>query len=65
MSKTLIDVDEGLLTQAQQILGTTTKKATVNSALREIVRRDAAARFLDRARAGIFTATARQEGTQA
>jgi Arc/MetJ family transcription regulator len=65
MTKTLIDVDQDLLIQAQQILDTTTKKATVNGALREIVRRDAAARFLDRARAGIFTSPAGQEGTPA
>jgi Arc/MetJ family transcription regulator len=29
MTKPLIDVDQDLLTQAQQILDTTTKKATV------------------------------------
>ena len=33
MAKTLIDVDEELLAAAQQALGTTTKKDTVNSAL--------------------------------
>ena len=54
MVKTLIDVDEELLRQAQRILGTDTKKNTVNQALREVVRREAAARFLDSARAGVF-----------
>jgi Arc/MetJ family transcription regulator len=52
MPKTLIDIDEDLLAQARQILGT--KKDSVNAALREIVRRDAAARFLDLARNGAF-----------
>lgn len=33
------DIDLELLSQAQEILGTTTKKATVNGALREMVRR--------------------------
>jgi len=38
MTKTLIDVDTELLAQSQQILATTTKKETINKALREIVR---------------------------
>jgi Arc/MetJ family transcription regulator len=46
MAKTLIDLDDDFLTRAQLILKTTTKKDTVNAALREVVRRDAAARFL-------------------
>jgi Arc/MetJ family transcription regulator len=56
MPKTLIDIDGDLLAEAQQILGTTTKKATVNQALREIVRHEAAVRFLARARDGVFDA---------
>jgi len=54
MTKTLIDVDDVLLRQAQQILGTPTKKETVNSALREVVRRAAAADLMVMARDGIF-----------
>ena len=54
MTKTLIDVDNELLRKAQQILGTETKKDTVNSALREVVRRDAATRFVAMARGGLF-----------
>jgi Arc/MetJ family transcription regulator len=54
MAKTLIDVDEDLLTRARGILGTVTKKATVNDALRELVRRHAAAEFVHLARSGIF-----------
>lgn len=54
MGKTLIDIDPELLTWAQQILGTATKKDTVNRVLREFVRRDAAARFLALAAGGVF-----------
>jgi Arc/MetJ family transcription regulator len=57
MPKTIIDVDDELLHRVRRILGTTTKKDTVNAALREIVRRDAAKAFLDRARSGVFAAT--------
>lgn len=52
MSKTLVDVDEYLLSRSQEILGTTTKKETVNGALRELVRRAAAEDFLAVARTG-------------
>ncbi len=34
MSKTQIDIDDDLLAQAGEILGTTTKRATVEAALR-------------------------------
>ncbi len=54
MSKTLIDIDDELLTWARQILGTTTKKDTVNGALREIVRQEAAREFVRLARSGVF-----------
>jgi Arc/MetJ family transcription regulator len=54
MGKTLIDIDNDLLTQSQQILGTATKKDTVNCALREVVRRHAAKEFIELARSGAF-----------
>ena len=54
MSKTLIDIDDDLLAKSQQILGTTTKKDTVNAALREVVRLKAAEDFIELARGGIF-----------
>jgi Arc/MetJ family transcription regulator len=54
VSKTLIDIDPELLAQAQQILGTGTKKATVNSALQEVARRWAAVEFGVLARSGVF-----------
>lgn len=38
MARTLIDVDDGLLAQAAELLGTPTKKDTVNRALAEVVR---------------------------
>ena len=37
MAKTLIDIDETALKRAQRILGTTTKKDTVNAALAQVV----------------------------
>ncbi len=37
MAKTLIDVDDALLEAARHVLGTSTKKDTVNTALREVV----------------------------
>ncbi len=54
MAKTLIDIDDELLAQARQILGTGTKKETVNTALREVVRRWAAVEFSALARSGVF-----------
>jgi Arc/MetJ family transcription regulator len=54
VTKTLIDIDIDLLNQSQQILGTTTKKDTVNGALREVVRRKAAEEFIELARGGAF-----------
>ena len=37
MAKTLIDVDDALLEAARDVLGTSTKKDTVNAALREVI----------------------------
>jgi Arc/MetJ family transcription regulator len=54
VSKTLVDIDDELLERAQRILGTETKKETVNSALREVVRRAAAAELVVMARGGVF-----------
>jgi Arc/MetJ family transcription regulator len=39
MTKTLVDVDEGLLEKAAVIAGTITKKDTINVALREMIGR--------------------------
>jgi Arc/MetJ family transcription regulator len=55
MTRTVIDTDDELLTAAQEILGTTTKKDTVNGALREVVALAARRQFLEDARAGAFS----------
>ncbi len=36
MAKTLIEIDDEYLVTAQEVLGTATKKDTVNAALREV-----------------------------
>jgi Arc/MetJ family transcription regulator len=58
MPKLLIDVDEDALTEASALLGTTTKKDTVNQALRETARRlrraQALARLAELGEAGAF-----------
>lgn len=54
MPKTVINIDRDVLAQAQRILGTGTIRATVDRALREVVRRHAAEEFLALADAGVF-----------
>ena len=39
MTKILVDVDDEALAEAMELLGTTTKKDTVNEALLEVARR--------------------------
>lgn len=60
MTKVLIDVDEAALSEAADLLGTKTKKDTVNVALRETVQRlrraHALARLAERGEAGDFDA---------
>jgi Arc/MetJ family transcription regulator len=48
MAKTLIEIDDEYLAAAQQALGTTTKKDTVNAALREVTALAARRRDLQR-----------------
>ena len=48
MAKTLIEIDERYLAAAQRELGTTTKKDTVNTALREVAALAARRRDLSR-----------------
>ncbi|MCG2796279.1 MAG: type II toxin-antitoxin system VapB family antitoxin, partial [Actinomycetia bacterium] len=38
MSKTTVDIDDRLLEEAKKVTGTTTKKDTVNEALRMVAR---------------------------
>jgi Arc/MetJ family transcription regulator len=47
MSTTQIDLDQELLTKAAEVLGTRTKKDTVNEALRRVVRDEIRRRHLD------------------
>ena len=52
VSTTQIELDQELLEQAASILGTTTKKATVNEALRRVVRSEVRRRHLEELAAG-------------
>jgi Arc/MetJ family transcription regulator len=52
MAKTLIDINEEYLDAAQQVLGTATKKDTVNEALREVSALAARRRDLQRLTSG-------------
>ncbi len=45
--RTNIDIDDALLAEAQQLAGTKTKKATVEYALSELIRRRRAKSILD------------------
>ena len=58
MSKTLVDLDDEVLREAQAVLGTSTKKDTINRALGEIVasarRAKAVAAEIERGRSGIY-----------
>jgi Arc/MetJ family transcription regulator len=48
MAKTLIEIDEESLAAAARVLGTKTKKDTVNAALREVTALAARRRDIDR-----------------
>ena len=52
LAKTLIDVDEPALAAAQEALGTSTKKDTVNAALRTVTALAARRRDLQRLASG-------------
>ncbi len=51
MSRTVIDLDDELVADVAQALGTTTKKETVNTALREVLENRRRALALTRLRA--------------
>lgn len=55
MTRTLIDTNDELLARAQTVLGTRTKKDTVNAALAQVVALSARRQFLDDARRGDLT----------
>jgi Arc/MetJ family transcription regulator len=48
MTRTVVDIDDDALDAAAKVLKTSTKKDTINAALREIAQRDVRARILDR-----------------
>ncbi len=52
--KTLIDIDEEALRLAQEVLGTTSKKETVNRSLIEAVAQAARRRNLERLTSGLL-----------
>ena len=52
MSTTQIDLDQGLLAKAAKVLGTRTKKDTVNEALRRVVQDEIRRRHIDELAAG-------------
>jgi Arc/MetJ family transcription regulator len=62
MSRTLIDTDDELLDAAREVLGTRTKRDTVNAALAEVVKTAARRRLLDAAKSGAFDGVARGDG---
>jgi Arc/MetJ family transcription regulator len=61
VTRTLIDTDDELLTRAQAVLGTGTKKDTVNAALAQVVALNARRQFLDDARRGDLADAADQQ----
>lgn len=52
MTRTLIDTNDELLERAKAVLGTRTKKDTINAALAQVVALNARRQFLDDARRG-------------
>jgi Arc/MetJ family transcription regulator len=52
MSTTQIDLDQGLLAKAAEVLGTKTKKDTVNEALRRVVQDEIRRRHVDELASG-------------
>ncbi|MFI6441651.1 type II toxin-antitoxin system VapB family antitoxin [Streptomyces sp. NPDC050759] len=54
MSRTMIDLDDVLLAEAAEILGTTTKRATINGALAEFVAAAKRRRFMEMLDEGHF-----------
>ncbi|TCJ94320.1 type II toxin-antitoxin system VapB family antitoxin [Nocardia alba] len=55
MARTVVDLDDAALAEAARYLGTTTKKDTVNAALREIIDRRRRAEAIARMRAMVAT----------
>lgn len=47
MTRTMVDLDDDLVDQAREFLGTSSKRETVHAALREVVRQRLAERYMD------------------
>ncbi|MGW0392329.1 type II toxin-antitoxin system VapB family antitoxin [Streptomyces sp. NPDC003042] len=54
MPRTMVDLDDALLAEAAEILGTTTKRATINGALAEFVAAARRRRFVELMDEGAF-----------
>ncbi|WP_149824647.1 type II toxin-antitoxin system VapB family antitoxin [Streptomyces tailanensis] len=54
MSRTMIDLDDALVAEAAEILGTSTKRATVNGALAEFVAAAKRRRFVELLEEGVL-----------
>jgi Arc/MetJ family transcription regulator len=54
VTRTVVDIDDRLLSLAAEELGTTTKKDTVNEALRQIGAKAARRRLMEMSQAGAF-----------
>jgi Arc/MetJ family transcription regulator len=65
MSTTQIDLDQDLLARAARVLGTKTKKDTVNQALRTVVEQEARRRHVDELASGALPDLADPEVTAA
>ncbi|MGL5859325.1 MAG: type II toxin-antitoxin system VapB family antitoxin [Angustibacter sp.] len=67
MTKLLVDVDDAVLAEAAELLGTTTKKDTVNVALRETAERlrraRALARLVEISKTGAFDTLVTETGS--
>jgi Arc/MetJ family transcription regulator len=69
MAKTMVDIDDDALREAQAALGTATKKDTINQALAAVVesaRRAAAVQAeIERGRSGFYRRLLSEEATEA
>ena len=68
MGKTMVDLDETALRQAQAVLGTATKKDTINQALGAVVasarRAEAVAAEIERGHSGFYRRLLEDEVTE-
>ncbi|MFI2435752.1 type II toxin-antitoxin system VapB family antitoxin [Streptomyces sp. NPDC018693] len=54
MSKTLVEIDDAILEEVRELLGTTTKVATIREALLDVAKRGRRRRGIDAIKAGRF-----------